>query len=82
MALVEKTTQGWNSLLRDHALVVALTMCGNLNNVNSRDNSPQLTLCFTWKIKKGGFTPLLANHKKGIFPLKRAFLGESQRLLR
>ena len=28
---------------------------------------------------KGGFTSMLGNHKKGIFPLKRAFLGESQR---
>ena len=33
-------------------------------------------------LKKGGFTPVLANHKKGIFPLKRAFLGESQRQVR
>ena len=33
-------------------------------------------------LKKGGFTPVLANHKKGIFPLKRAFLGESQRPVR
>ena len=33
-------------------------------------------------LKRGGFTPTLANHKKGIFPLKRAFLSESQRLVR
>ena len=33
-------------------------------------------------LKKGGFTPVLVNHKKGIFPLKRAFLGESQRQVR
>ena len=26
-------------------------------------------------LKKSGFTPLLINHKKGIFPLKRAFLS-------
>ena len=30
-------------------------------------------------LKKGGSTPVLANHKKGILRLKRAFLGESQR---
>ena len=37
----------------------------------------------SWLIlKKGGFTPVLANHQKEIFPLKRAFLGESQRPLR
>ena len=28
--------------------------------------------------KKGGCTLVLANHRKGIFPLKRAFSGESQ----
>ena len=33
-------------------------------------------------LKIGGFTPVLANHKKGIFPLKRAFLGESHRPVR
>ena len=33
-------------------------------------------------MEKGGSTPVLANHKKGILPLKRAFLGESQRLVR
>ena len=30
-------------------------------------------------LKIGDFTPVSANHKKGIFPLKIAFLGESQR---
>ena len=30
-------------------------------------------------MEKGGSTPVLANHKKGIFPLKRASLGDSQR---
>ena len=30
----------------------------------------------------GGSTPVLANQKKEISPLKRAFLGESQRLVR
>ena len=29
-------------------------------------------------LKIGGFTPVLANHKKWIFPLKRAFLDERQ----
>ena len=29
--------------------------------------------------KKGGITLVLANHKKGIFPLKRAFLRECRR---
>ena len=33
-------------------------------------------------LKIGGFTPVLANHKKGIFRLKRVFLGESQRPVR
>ena len=36
----------------------------------------------SWLIlKRGGSTPVLANHKKGIFRLKRAFLGESQRMV-
>ena len=30
-------------------------------------------------LKNGGFKPVLANHKKRHFSLKRAFLGESQR---
>ena len=33
-------------------------------------------------LKKGGFTQVLANRKKRIFTLKRAFLGESQRPVR
>ena len=33
-------------------------------------------------LEKGGSTPVLANHKKGIFLFKRAFLGESQRPVR
>ena len=33
-------------------------------------------------LEKGSSTPVLANHKKIILPLKRAFLGESQRLVR
>ena len=77
-----------------HASEAAYTMCGNPNKVFSTDNSPLLTFRFTWPAriifviwagwfrKKGGFTPLLANHKKEIFPLKRVFLGESQRPVR
>ena len=33
-------------------------------------------------LEKGGSIPVLANHKKIILPLKRAFLGESQRPVR
>ena len=33
-------------------------------------------------LKKGGFTPALANNKKGIFQWKRALLVESQRPVR
>ena len=33
-------------------------------------------------MEKGGSTPVLVNHKKEIFPLKRVFLGESQRPVR
>ena len=33
-------------------------------------------------LEKGGSTPVLPNHKKGILPLKRTFMGESQRLVR
>ena len=33
-------------------------------------------------MEKGGSTSVLINHKKGIFPLKREFLGESQWLVR
>ena len=37
----------------------------------------------SWQILKiGVFTAVLANHKKGIFPLKRAFFGESHRPVR
>ena len=32
--------------------------------------------------KKGDFTPVLANHKKGILSLKTAFLGETQQSVR
>ena len=72
-----------------HASEAAFTMCRNPNKVISRGNSPQPTFHFTrpaWLcnlsrliLKKGGFTPVLANNKIGIFTLKRAFLGESQR---
>ena len=71
-----------------HVSEVAFTICGNPNKVVSRGNSPQPAFHFTWPachkfcnlsqviFKKGGFTPVLSNHKKGIFSLKRAFLGE------
>ena len=66
------------------------------STIFSTDNSPQLTHRFVWPallfynfcnliqliLKKGSFTPLLANHKKAIFPLSRAFLGESKRPIR
>ena len=70
-------------------------MCGNPNKVFTTDNSAQLTsmsrgqhdfnnLCNLSRLtlKKGGFTPMLANHKKGIIPSKRAFLGEIERPVR
>ena len=58
-------------------------MCDNPTKVFSTDNSPQLTHRFVWPallfynfcnlirliLKKSSFTPLLANHKKAIFPL-------------
>ena len=33
-------------------------------------------------LKKSSLTPVLVNHKKGILLLKRAFLGENQRLVK
>ena len=48
------------------------------SKVNSTDHSLQLTFRFTLQVKIGGSAPVLANHKNRIFPLKRAFLGESQ----
>ena len=33
-------------------------------------------------LERGGSTPVLINHKKGICPLKIAFLGENQRPIR
>ena len=53
-----------------HVSGVAFTICGNPNKVVSRGNSSQPIF------KKGGFTPVLSNHKNGISSLKRAFLGE------
>ena len=54
-------------------------MCGNLDKVFSTDNSPQLTSRSLGQhdvnnfcnlsgliLKKGGITPLLTKHKKGI----------------
>ena len=92
-ARVEVTfTRGYLAMLQRQSL----TMCDNPNKVNSTDDSTQLTFHVTWPawlfcnfcnlsrliLKIGGFTPLLTNHKKGIFRLKRAFLGESQRPVR
>ena len=66
---------------------VGFTMCDNPNEVFLPCNSPKLAFRFTFNFpfssrliqKKRDFKPLLASHKKGICPLKRAFLGESQR---
>ena len=71
------------------------TVCGNPNEVNSTNNLLQLSLRFICQhdfnnfnklslliFKKAGLTPMLANHKKGIFLLKRAFLFESQWVVR
>ena len=78
-----------------HFSEAAFTMCGNPIKIFSWGNSPQLTFRFAWPAhfnnfcnlgrlisKKGGFIPLLDSHKKGIFPFKRAFLGEIQRPVR
>ena len=50
-ALVEKTTQGWNLLLREDLAILQrrpFTKSGNPNKVTSTDNSPQLTFRVTW----------------------------------
>ena len=65
-------------------------MCCNTNKVNSTNNSPQLSFRFTCQnniykfinlsqqiFKKGGYIPVLDNYKNEIFPMKRAFLGET-----
>ena len=66
-------------------------MCGNPNKGFSTYNSPHdnflfyvasmtlITFVNLSRIisEKEGFTPVLANHKKGNFLLKKAFLGES-----
>ena len=68
-------------------------MCSNPNGVKFKRklytiNFPfqlaSMTLCNLSRLilGKGGSTPVLANHKKGIFPLKRALSGESQRSVR
>ena len=62
---------------------------------NLRDKFLQLTFRFTWPawlqyfcnlsrliLEKAGSTPVLTKHKKGVFPLKRAFLSESQQPVR
>ena len=85
-ALVEKTAQGWNSLFSWiwPCFRAGLSLCAAiLMELNSRENLLQWTFrnfCnLSWLIlEKGGSTPVLANHIKRVFPLKRAFLGESQ----
>ena len=63
-------------------------MCGNPKGVKFKRKLTAIDFSFhlasiSWSIlEKGGSTPVLASHKKGILPLKRAFLGESQRLVR
>ena len=97
-AHAEKTGPGWNSLLRvDLAMFqrrssVCVAISAKFFQQITHPNYFFVSLgqhdfhnfCnLRWLIlKKAGFTPLLANHKKGIFPLKRAFLGESQRPVR
>ena len=71
-------------------------MCGNPNGVKFNRELTAMNLSFHlasmtlivfvtsagWFGKIDGFTPMLANHKKGIFLLKRAFFGEIQSPLR
>ena len=65
----------------DHVSEMAFAMCGNLTKVFSTDILPHDNFSFyvasitlmifvnlsRLVLKKGGFTPVLANHKKGIF---------------
>ena len=72
----------------------SFTVCSYPNKVNPTDNSLQLSLSLGQHdfnnfcnlsrpiLKKGGFTAVFANHKKGRFPLKRLFLCESERPVR
>ena len=66
-----------------------------LTAINSPFYLARMTFRFTWPawlhdfcnltrliLEKGGYTPVLVNHKKEIFRLKRAFLGKSQRPVR
>ena len=76
-----------------HVSEAAFTICGNPTKVFSTDISPHDNFPFYLAsmtsiifvnlsrliLKKGGFIPVLANHKKGIFLFKKAFLGEIQR---
>ena len=97
-ALVEKILQGWNSLLRvdlaifQRRLSLCVAILTKLFQQLTECNQLSLFLGqhgfifffnVSWLIlKKSGFTLVLANYKKGIFPLKRAFFGESQRPVR
>ena len=54
-AHLEKTAQGWNSLLTrgyGHVSETAFTKFGNPNKVFSTDNSPQLTFRFNWPARR------------------------------
>ena len=97
-ALAEKTASGWNFLFHvDLALLQSRSFftCGSPNGVKLKRKLTAINFPFrlasmtSWLcnlsqliLEKGGSIPVLANHKKGILPLKRAFLGESQRLVR
>ena len=68
------------------AILTEINLTENLPQLNSRffDQHDVNNVCNLSRLiwKKVGFTPVLANHKKGMFPLKRAFLGASQRPVR
>ena len=90
-ALVEKTMQEWNSLSRvDLAMFqMRLSLCAAIltklsQQVNHRNQLSVLlgqhdviNFCNLSRLilKKGGFTPELANHKKGIFLIENSILG-------
>ena len=90
-AHVEGTAQGWNSLLRVDlamfwrrpSLSVAIltkflqqiTHCNQLSVLIGQhdfNNYCNLSLLIS---KKGGFTTVLANHKKGFFFIEKSILG-------
>ena len=97
-AHLEKTAQGWNSLLRvDMALFqrrLSLSVAIRTKFFQQITHRNWLSVLIGQRdvnnfcnlsqliSKKGDFTPALANHEKGTFWLKRGFLGESQRPVR